>query len=227
MKIISIIFCSCLALISCQNSSSPIYHPLPFGADVKEVEFDFTQVPAGMPAPGWLITHNGFGKTGDWNVVHDSTARDHKYYFGQMSKKELGAHVHFAILDGVVFGDVELECDIKAVDGQEQQSGGLVWGFQDPQNYYACIVEPFQNRVRLLRVFNGTPQVLGSSGGKSVPRGSWKELKVEFDDGVIECEYRDKKLIHVHDHTFPKGEIGFCTLADAVVYFDDLEVKKK
>lgn len=59
-----------------------------------------------------------------------------------------------------------------------------------------------------------------------VTSGEWHTLKIIARKNQIYCFYNGQPYLEVKDDTFlDKGKIGLWTKADAVTYFDDLEVK--
>ncbi len=56
--------------------------------------------------------------------------------------------------------------------------------------------------------------------------GEWHTIKIITRKDHIQCFYDGQPYLEVEDNTFQKGgKIGLWTKADAVTYFDDLEVR--
>ena len=58
-----------------------------------------------------------------------------------------------------------------------------------------------------------------------VTSGEWHTIKVLARKDQIQCFYDGQPYLEVKDDTFQRGKIGLWTKADAVTYFDDLEVR--
>lgn len=53
----------------------------------------------------------------------------------------------------------------------------------------------------------------------------WHTINIINRKDRIRCYFDDHLYIDVSDDTFTSGKIGLWTKADAVTYFDDLEIK--
>jgi hypothetical protein len=112
----------------------------------------------------------------------------------------------------------------KAVEGTEDQGGGLIWRYQDPDNYYIARANPLEDNFRMYRVVQGSRRQLKGAYIK-VASGIWHTMRIVAKDDRMECFYDDKKYMEVRDATFRRGKIGLWTKADAVTHFDDLRVR--
>ncbi len=193
----------------------------------REVDFNFDKDRVGAVPDGWRVEKTGRGTRGEWLVLRDTTSRNIDYVFAQISKRSFGNHFHLAILDNYIVDNVEIEINLKMLDGQEEQSGGVVWRYQNPDNYYACLADPLKERLRLYKVMNGEKRLLKSVWAPKVEAREWEEMDIEHVNDRIECRFDDKTYIELRDSTFTSGKFGLCTKADAVVYFDDLEIERE
>jgi hypothetical protein len=116
----------------------------------------------------------------------------------------------------------------KAVRGQTDQEGGIVWRYQDHDNYYIARMNPLEDNYRVYKVVAGRRMQLGTKEGLKVKTGEWHRLKIEMSGDHIECYLDDKKELDVKDDTFQEaGMMGLWSKADAQTYFDDFKVKDK
>ena len=138
-----------------------------------------------------------------------------------------------AIWDGASLQDGELSVAFKTVDGSIDQAAGIVWRYQDPNNYYIVRANALENNVVLYKVENGirssiAPKSLPSRsyGVKhSIPTGRWNTLKVTFSGAKVAVFLNRERLFEAEDATFQKsGKIGLWTKADSVTYFDDFTI---
>ena len=58
-----------------------------------------------------------------------------------------------------------------------------------------------------------------------VTSNEWHTIKIINRMSQIQCFYDGRPYLEVTDDTFQRGKIGLWTKADAVTYFDDLEVR--
>lgn len=136
-----------------------------------------------------------------------------------------------AIVKDSSFKDLSLSVRGMAVSGEVDQSVGLVWRYQDSENYYLCRSNVLEGNVRLYRVVNGNRiKFADEDDDLKLKAGQWQALRVVHRGAEIKVYLGDDKLFEAKDRTFPEaGKIGLWTKADSVTYFDDLtaeELKK-
>jgi hypothetical protein len=117
---------------------------------------------------------------------------------------------------------------MKAVAGKVYQGGGLVWRYQDANNYYVARYNPLETNYRLYKVVRGKRVQLATKEGLDQPAGKWIALKVEHEGDAIECYLDGRKLLEAKDSAIQNpGKVGLWTKADAQSHFDNLEVESK
>jgi hypothetical protein len=112
------------------------------------------------------------------------------------------------------------------------QAAGLVWRYQDENNYYIVRANARENNVVLYKVQDGKRTDLpvkgeGRTYGKpsKVPASQWGTLRVVAKGSLFEVYHNGSKLYEVEDTTFTQaGKVGVWTKADSVTHFDDLTV---
>jgi Domain of Unknown Function (DUF1080) len=167
------------------------------------------------------FTQTGTGKLQnlDWKIVNDKGNR----IVAQLSKNE-GDYYNLLILDKIKYQDFTLTVKLKAVAGEEDQGGGLVWRYIDNNNYYIARCNPLEHNFRLYRVVSGNRKQL-ISVDSDIKTGIWFTMTIEMKGNRIFCSLNGKKMIEATDDTFKSpGNIGLWTKADAVTYFDDITV---
>jgi hypothetical protein len=115
------------------------------------------------------------------------------------------------------------------------QAAGLVWRFQNEDNYYIVRANALENNVVLYKVEKGTRTDLpvkgeGRTYGKKaqVPSGQWSTLRVVAAGPRFDVYLNGTKLYEVEDSTFSQaGKVGVWTKADSVTQFDDLTIVTK
>ncbi|MEN8140403.1 MAG: family 16 glycoside hydrolase [Thermodesulfobacteriota bacterium] len=81
--------------------------------------------------------------------------------------------------------------------------------------------------MRLYRVVGSKREELASAD-IDIPSGQWHTIKIRMKANHIHCFYDGKKAVDMVDDTFKKsGKVGLWVKADAVTYFDDLEIVAK
>ncbi len=189
-----------------------------------EVVFNFDKDTEGNLPEGWSSAKTGKGSLGKWVIVKDESAPSKPNVLAQMSKENLGYHFSIAVADNTVYADVEIELMFKAVDGQEDQGGGPVWRYVNADNYYVCRANPLEDNFRVYKVVDGDRRQL-QSVKLTIPSNQWHIMKIKNIGNHIQCWLNGKLYLDVEDDSFMEGKVGVWTKADAVTYFDDIEVE--
>jgi hypothetical protein len=167
----------------------------------------------------------GKGGPGKWEITKDHTAPSTPNALAQTSQEYSGYHFSMAVNEKEIYDDLELSVKFKGVEGKEDQGGGPVWRYQDNNNYYISRANPLEDNFRVYKVVDGK-RIKMDSAHLKVTSGEWHTIKVLARKDQIQCFYDGQPYLEVTDDTFlKKGKIGLWTKADAVTYFDDLEVR--
>jgi hypothetical protein len=114
-----------------------------------------------------------------------------------------------------------LSVKVKAVAGELDQGGGLVWRAKDKNNYYVARFNPLEDNYRVYKVEAGKRTQFASA--KAPNDLKWHTLRVTMAGSKIASYLDGEKLLEADDATFPgPGMIGLWSKADAQTYFDDL-----
>jgi hypothetical protein len=160
---------------------------------------------------------------GEWKVVADPTAPSQPHALAQLAKNS-GSTYNLILVSGINYKNVDLSVRMKAIAGQEDQGGGLVWRAKDADNYYVARFNPLEDNYRFYKVEKGKRTELKSADVKHSQ--GWYTLRVTIEGDFIQCFYDGKKVLEAKDSTFAgPGRIGLWTKADAQSQFDDLKVK--
>jgi hypothetical protein len=136
-----------------------------------------------------------------------------------------------AVLSDVTAADIDLSVWFKPISGRVDQAAGLVWRYQNQDNYYIVRANALEDNVVLYKVEGGKRTDLpvkgeGRTYGKKseVPSGQWSTLRVVANGRLFEVYFNGTKLYEVDDATFSKpGKVGVWTKADSITV-DDLTV---
>ncbi len=192
--------------------------------------FTFESCKTGSLPQNWIEFHNGRGDTTNWQVIDDNGNK----VMAQLFDRRINNHFNVAVFNGVELKNCQLEVRFKAISGHYDQGGGLVWRYQDQNNYYILRANPLENNIVLYKMENGRRSDLPIVGkGRSygvkikVPSGQWQQLKVVVKDSLFTVYFNGKQIFQVIDNAFSNaGKIGLWTKADAVTYFDDYKVSE-
>jgi hypothetical protein len=131
------------------------------------------------------------------------------------------------VAEGASFKDVEISVAFKANAGKKDQGGGVVWRYQDADNYYVARMNPLEDNFRVYKVVAGKRSAEFRDAEVKIPPGEWHTLSVKMSGDKIECFVDGKKYLDAKDDTFAKaGKVGLWTKADAQTSFDTFRVKE-
>ena len=157
---------------------------------------------------------------GHWEVIEEKEGK----VLGQTSTQSSGYLFNMLVLDNYALKDLALSVRIKAVGGKEDQGGGLVWRYQDADNYYIARANPLESNFRLYKVINGNRKQL-KSYSLPVTANVWHNISVIHKRNFIQCYFDGQLFIETEDSTINReGKIGFWTKADAQTLFDNLKI---
>jgi len=190
---------------------------------------DFNQDAVDQPPKGFEFDHTaGAGKPGKWIVQADGTNR----VLAQTDPDATRARFPVAVLSDVTAVDVDVSVRFKPVSGRIDQAAGVVWRYQNRDNYYIVRANALEDNVVLYKVEGGRRTDLpvkgeGRTYGKKsdVPSGQWSTLRILANGRLFEVYFNGRKLYEVEDGTFTQaGKVGVWTKADSVTQFDDLTI---
>jgi hypothetical protein len=180
---------------------------------------DLGKVPA-----GWVAAQTGEGKGSVWKVVADETAPSKSGLALAQTAAGPTSMFNLCVASKGRFGsNVTLSVSLKAVDGKEDQGGGVVWLYQDVNNYYITRYNPLEDNFRVYKVVAGKRTQLDTIE-KIAKSPGWHTIHVMHAGKSITCTLDDKHRLSVTDDTFQKpGLVGLWTKADAQTHFDQFK----
>jgi hypothetical protein len=193
---------------------------------------DFEQDTVGQPPKGLLFGHTRkIGAPGRWVVEQDGGGK----YLAQVDPDRTGNRFPVAVIADVSVADVDLSARFRPVSGRVDQAAGLVWRYQNEDNYYIVRANALEDNVVLYKVQNGRRTDLpvkgeGRTYGKpaEVTARQWSTLRVLATGPRFEVHFNGRKLYEVEDTSFTQaGRVGVWTKADSITHFDDITVTTK
>jgi hypothetical protein len=199
-------------------------------ADVTTIDFEAS--PVGQPPSGFSFDVTASDAPGEWLVAEDPDAPSGSHVLVQASDRLPRAAFPLAVHDGISAVDVHLSVRFKPLSGRIDQAAGLVWRYQDADNYYIARANALEGNVVAYKVENGRRVDLPLVGkGRTygvdarVPHNAWSTLGVTAIGDMMVVSLNGTDLFEVEDRTFTgPGRIGLWTKADSVTAFDDLTV---
>jgi hypothetical protein len=197
-------------------------------ADGKERIIVFGKDDVGKLPQGWKAARTGKGEGSIWKVVADKTAPSKKGYVLAQTAAGPGSLFNLCVVTDSNYKDVDVSVAFKAVKGKRDQGGGIVWRYQDANNYYIARMNPLEDNFRLYKVAAGKRTEMETKEDLKVAKGTWHTMRITMEGNQIACYLDGTKYLEAKDDTYTKaGKIGLWSKADAQTYFDDLKVSGK
>jgi hypothetical protein len=199
-------------------------------------ELNFNRDKPGAVPKNWVVAMTHEGGPPKWEIVEDPSAPSPPRVLAQTSTDNTSGRFPLAVYQQAAFANGTVSVRFKPISGQRDQAAGLVWRYQDPDNYYIVRANALEDNVVLYKVEGGKRISLEPKGTPSktygvkhkVPKQAWSTLKVEFQGPSFQVFFDDQKIMEVVDTTFPAaGKTGLWTKADSVTWFDDFRYEKK
>lgn len=179
----------------------------------------------GQPPKGFSFAVTGAGRPGDWAIMADSAAPSGEKILAQTDTDATDGRFPVGVADAPIAEDLRLAVRCKPVSGKVDQACGLVFRYQDENNYYVTRANALEGNVRLYYVVNGRRRQVAGWDGR-ISAGEWHELVVEARGDQLVVFWDGARVIDASDDTFRQpGKVGMWTKADSVTYFDDLRLQ--
>jgi len=182
----------------------------------------FDDVKPGALPPGWLEGVTGGGNP-KWEVMRELSAPSPPNVLEQSGEGKFPwcVKTNVSLLDG------HMEVKFKPISGKEDESGGLIWRWQDGDNYYVARANALEDNVTIYFTTNGERHERGRALMK-VTANEWHTLAVDFHGTHFTVFMDRKKCLEWEDDTIKKpGAVGLWTKADSVTMFDDFSFEGK
>jgi hypothetical protein len=158
-------------------------------------------------------------EVGEWKVAASDTGNALAQY-----AKNPNSVFNVTLISDTNAKDVDLSVRMKAIAGEHDQGGGLVWRAKDAKNYYLTRYNPLEDNYRLYHVVNGKRTLIQNVDINHSE--GWHTLRITMTGDQITCYYDGKKYLEAKDSTLPEaGKIGLWSKADAQSQFDDLALE--
>jgi hypothetical protein len=178
--------------------------------------WDFQSDAPGAPPASFRV------EAGRWEVTADGENR-----VLHQSARSAERTFNLALVPGTSFKDLDISVRVRAVAGETDRGGGVVWRAKDARNYYIARINPLEDNVRVYKVEDGRRTQLDHA---DTPPGDgrWHVLRITMVGRDITGYLDGRKLLVAEDDTFPDaGMVGLWSKADAQSDFDDLTVEQE
>jgi hypothetical protein len=184
--------------------------------------WSFAKDEIGKPPAGFEFAVTAKKKRGTWVIVKDGD----NLVLAQTDRDKTVRRFATALVKGSKYKNLRLSMKAKLVAGEVESVAGLVWRYQDPDNYY--VARWNTDSVRVDRVVKGERQLLTPREiAVKLEAKAWHVLTVEHRGDAIKVFVGKKKVFEGNDKTYTEaGPIGLWIKADSLTYFDDLTVEE-
>jgi hypothetical protein len=205
---------------------------LGFGAD--NVNFD-TLKPGATP-PNWSFTSTRGDEQARWEIRRDPTAPSRGNVLEEVSGTRGQFDFPFAIFDKVVCRDGDLSVKFKIDGGGAVKTAGIVWRYQDRNNYYLLHFSAVEKNIVLYRILDGKTQAIPAVGARpgtvgiahDIRAGQWYVAKVMFRGARVRVLFGNRRLFDAEDNAMlVAGKTGVWTKGRTTASFDDFRIDKK
>jgi hypothetical protein len=188
----------------------------------REWEWDFDKDDPGDKPKGFYFDETGRAPDGKWRVVEVEGGK----VLAQLDESRDGDRYALAVVEDSSIEHIKVSVRLKAVKGERDQAGGLMWRYRNSENYLVARLDISERNIRLYRFVRGNRIQFGVEEDLDVQLGKWYTLRVEHKGREIKVYLDDDVVIVERDRHFTRpGRIGLWTKSDSVVYFDDLYAK--
>ena len=128
-----------------------------------------------------------------------------------------------AVLDDPPLRSVEASVRVRLAGGA--RAGGLVWRYQDEDNYFLARLDLGVQDLALYRVVRGNRVRLEDEDDLELDPDAWYTLKVRHEGERIRIYLGGIKVIEEYDRSQPAaGRVGLWSADDSLGWFDDVRV---
>ncbi len=178
----------------------------------------------GAAPPGFEFARTGGGADGRW-LVRVEKGAEKNHVLVQESADPTDYRFPLAVLREGVYKDVTLTVRARPLSGKVDQGFGLVWRYQDANNYYVARCNANENNCTIYHTVDGRRRAFLNHAVK-VTTNTWHTLKAEALGDHFTVWFDGDKVLDARDGTFKDaGKVGLWTKADSVIEFDDLTVE--
>jgi hypothetical protein len=189
-------------------------------------KFIFDSDAIGAPPAGFEFARTGRGSEGKWLVEADKDKPGNQV-LSQESADATDYRFPLAVVKEGTYKDVTLSVRAKPVSGEVDQGFGLVWRYQDVNNYYITRCNADEDNCTIYHVVKGSRRPFQNRSIK-VAKSTWHTLKMEATGDHFAVWFDGAKVLDVKDPTFKEaGRVGLWTKADSVIQFDDFTIESR
>jgi hypothetical protein len=190
------------------------------GVNAQIVVRTFDEDAIGSPPPGLTFAVARQQAAGKWLIRADGS----NHYLTHLADPAAGGGFSLAVVDTPHPAQMRASVRLKLLDGE--RVGGLVWRYQDPENFYLAALDLRVQELALYRVVRGNRIRLDDEDELELDVSAWHAVRVVQDDDDIRVSLGGIGVIRARDRTFAEaGRVGVWSGGGATAWFDDLRIE--
>ncbi|GMQ88581.1 MAG: hypothetical protein BMS9Abin09_0009 [Gammaproteobacteria bacterium] len=184
-------------------------------------------------AAGWTLVDNCPSSLAEWSVQANVLMQTNNCFGFSSDGVALGTYqLSGTILPGNIDIQVQLRSEdplldpVTSNDTSNLKFGtiGMIFGYQDANNYYRFELNAINGNRKLWRVQAGTFTELVTSPQSYTGGQQWMTLRIIHQNGVILIFIDGTQVMAAEDATYSSGNIAFFCAVNASCSFDNLTV---
>ena len=208
---------------------------IPALTGLRSETINFDKFQQGMLPPYWTAAATGGGTQARWEIRRDSHAPTGHNVLAQTSSPDED-RLPLLIYDRTLCKDSELSVKFKITGGRRHKAAGIVFRYQDTNNYYLLQVTADPGRIELLRVKDGKAIPLPLAGAGGGPAGvhheikvnEWYVAKIASQGDHFRVSFGNRRLFEAVDSGIREpGKAGLLTRGGTSAEFDDFRISPR
>jgi hypothetical protein len=187
--------------------------------------FDTEQ--AGQPPAAFTSGTVGGASPGDWKVEGDPKAPSPPNRVVQGTPCSGDGCFQVLLAESVPYEYPDAAVRFRALGDNGPAAGGIVFGAQDSQTFYAALADVRADVLEVVRVEGGKITVLGRQPIKP-RRGDWHTLRVQHNTilskDFLEISFDGQIVFSRSDQRLGGGQVGLVTRSESPMAFDSFHV---
>ena len=202
-----------------EGTTAPLRKPRSGLPEIGYYTFDHAE-PGALPS-GWSMA------SGEWIAELDPKALPgtgkNVLHQTQISKERGGAIV---LSNDSIMTNVLAAVNLRIFNTQSNQTAGLVFRYQDPDDYYTTGLDTKNQRVVLFKTVAGVTRVISFGSTNRIRANEWNYLEVSATGEHLKVRLNDDNYLSIKETTFTEGKTGLWTMGSTDAVFDNAEIKR-
>lgn len=136
-------------------------------------------------------------------------------------------HCKLFVYEPKVFSDVDITVKIKATSGKKDFGGGILFRYNDPQNYYCVRYNAGVNNFRFYKSIKGDRARFANRTVRLKDKAGWHELRLVSRGDMLEAYIDGRLYLRREDEILKQGKVGLWVRGEEPkTQFSDLVIRQ-